>query len=257
MNKHEYQYDKIVVGGSLASLVYAYHESLPIIWKARLPYFFDKTKDGKSKLEIWRRTAFLLSLSGLAPLGDKVDSYREEDGLLKVFGEEPYFIRIRAKEIEYFDEQLDEKEDTVFEVVDWVNVRSGMAHSRDFFFTQSNFVKRVYFYKTNRIDGNHDFKDLVALSYMTRAQLNDDDYSETYIRLKLIDMMKAGGIKGKANGNYKGKPKFLSIRLEPNRRDIRVCDLEREDAILEKYGEREPTHEQLATWADILGDPYE
>lgn len=258
MNDHEYEVDKLVVGGSLASLVYAYHESLPIIWtEPRVPYFFEKTENGLSKEEIWKRLAFLLSLSGLAPLGDKAESYREEDGLLKVFAKEPYFIRFRAGEIEYYDETLVEKEGSVFEVIDWVDIRSGMSHPHWELHSKDDFVKKVIFYKTNRIDGNHDFKDLVALSYMTREQLHDDDWSETYVRLKLIDMMKKAGIKGKANGHYKGKKKHLSLKVEPSQRDVRVCDLEREDAILKKYAYKDPKHEQLATWADILGGPYE
>lgn len=258
MNDHEYEVEKLVVGGSLASLVYAYHESLPIVWtKSRVPYFFEKTKDGLDKTEIWRRMAFLLSLSGLAPLGDKAENVREEDGVLKVYGKEPYFIRIKAGEVVYFDEVLAEKEDTVFEVVDWVNVRSGMVHPHWHLSSGDDFVNHVYFYKSDRIDGDHDKKDLVALSYMTRKQLQSDDFSETYVRLKLLDMMKTADIKGTGNGSYQRKKKFLSLRVEPAQRDVRVCDTEREDELIKKYGKRMPPHEQLAMWADMLGTPYE
>lgn len=259
MNDHVYEYDKLVIGGSLASLVYAYHESLPIIWtEARLPFFFDKTKDGNSKLDIWHKMAFLLSMAGLAPLGDKAETIREEeDGTLKVIGKEPYFIRIKAKEVEYYDECLAEKEDTIFEVVDWVSVRSGMCHSHDCLSSEDDFIKHAYFYKTKRVDGNHDKKDAVCLSYMTRAQLLDVDYSETYIRLKLLDMMKEAGIKGNGNGNFRGKKRFLSLKIEPAHREYRVLDTKREDAVLEKYGESTPKDIQLAMWADVLGEPYD
>lgn len=258
MEKHEYEYDKVVIGGSLASLVYAYHEALPIVWtEPRVPYFFEKTKDGLDKSEIWKRMAFLLSLSGLAPLGDKVEHIREEDGILKVYGKEPYFIKMRVNEVVRFDENLVEKEDTVFEVIDWVNVRSGMVHPHHYLNSGDNFVNHVYFYKTERVEGNHDMKDLVALSYMTRKQLQDLDYSETYVRLKLIDMMKAAGIKGTGNGFWKGKKRYLSIKLEPVQRDVRICDTEREDKLLKKYNKATPPHEQLAMWADALGSPYE
>jgi len=258
VDKHEYEYEKLVVGGSLASLVYAYHESLPIIWtEPRLPHFFDKTKNGQPKLEIWKRMAFLLSLSGLAPFGNKVDSYREEDGLLKVFGKEPYYVKVKAKEVEYYDECLVEKENTILEIIDWVNVRSGLLHPHDYLGSEDDFVKHVHFYVTPRIDGEHPFKDAVTLSYMTRKQLLDDDHSETYVRLKLLDMMREAGIKGTGNGSYKGKKKHLSLRVEPTKREARVCDTEREDALLEKYWEKDPPQEQTAMWADILGDPYE
>lgn len=258
MDKHVYECDKLVVGGSLASLVYAYNESLPIVWtEAKLPYFFDVTNDGTSKLEIWRRLAFLLSLSGLAPFGDKADRYREEDGVLKVFGKDPYFISIKAKEIKYFDKSFEEKENTVFEVIDWVNVHSGMSHSHDTLKSNDEFVRNVHFYKSDRIDGNHEYKDLVALSYLTRKQLLDEDYSETYVRLKLLNMMKKAGIKGAGNGSYKGTKRFLSVRLEIDRREIRVRDVYRDTRLINRSKQKDPEHEQLAIWSDILGGPYD
>ena len=259
MNQHEYEYDKLVIGGSLASLVYAYHESLPIIWtEARLPHFFDKTEDGIPKIDLWQKMAFLLSMAGLAPMGGKATSWRiEDDGILKVIGKEPYYVKFKAEEVEYYDEILDEKEDTIFEVVDWVSVRSGMVHDFDHLSSEDDFLKHVYFYKTKRVDGNHDKKDAVCLSYMTRAQLLDDDYSETYIRLKLIDMMKEAGIKGQGNGNFRGKKRFLSLKIEPVDREYRVLDTEREDAIIKKYGASIPKNEQLSMWADVLGEPYD
>lgn len=201
--------------------------------------------------------AFLLSLSGLAPFGDKVTSYREDDGLLKVFGKEPYFVRVKAKKINYYDEPLVEKENTIFEVVDWINVRRGMCHSYDFLESKTRFVKHVYFYRSDRIEGEHDKKDAVVLSYLKQKQLNDDGYSETYVRLKLLNMMKKAGIHGCKDGFYKGKQRFLSPKIEPVQRDIRICDTKREDQLLIKYNKKDPNHEQLATWADILGEPYE
>jgi len=258
MNEHEYEYDKLVIGGSLSSLIYAYHNSLHIVWTNLQPlYFFDKTKEGIPKERIAKKLAFLLSLAGLAPFGDKIDSYREEEGLLKLFGKEPYSIKVRAKEIIYFDKSLNEEENKIFEVIDWADVRSGMLHPHDFLESKNKFVKFVHFYKTNRIDGDQVFKDAVAISYLNSEQLKDLDFSETYVRLKLMKMMGDAKITGKANGYYKGKQKFLSPKLEISKREVRVNDSKREDKLLEEYSKKEPTNKQLTIWSDVLGEPYD
>lgn len=258
MERHEYEYDKLIVGGSLASLIYAYHESIPIVWlePAKL-YFFDKTKDGLSKKMIWEKMAFLLSLSGLAPFSDKAKLLREEDGILKVYGKEPYFIRIRAKKIIYYDKDLVEKEDTIFQVIDWVSVRNGSIHPHERFDTEDCFVKQVLFYKSERIKGNHKKKDLIAFSYLTRSQINNLDYSQNYVRLKVVELMKQAGIKGSGNGFFAGKKRYLSVKVEPIDREYRILDSEREEHLISKYNKKTPAHEQTAMWEDLLGSPYE
>ena len=56
-----------------------------------------------------------------------------------------------------------------------------MLHSYDYFETSSNFVKELYFYPSMRIDGVSDKKDLVAVSYLEKEELNDFDYSMVLI----------------------------------------------------------------------------
>jgi len=257
MVRHEYRFKKLVIGGSLAALVYAYHESLPIIWtEPKIPYFFDKTVAGKSKKEIWHKMAFLLSLAGLAPVGDKAESYRIEGNTIKVFGAEPYFVQISFDEVVHFDIDT-EKQKKNLEVIDWVDVRRGTSHEHDYLGSPSRFVRHIYFYESPRIDGVSGLKDLVAVSYMSPKQLEQVEYSETYVRLKLIDVMKQHGIRGAKNGiGLKGKQKYLTTKLEPRLREIRINDSKREDELLKKYANQQPSNEQLVMWSDVLGSPY-
>ena len=68
----------------------------------------------------------------------------------------------------------------MFKVIDWVNIRSGMVHEHDTLEdTESSFVNKIYFYPSERIDGNHDKKDLVAVSYMNKKQIDSIEYSDT------------------------------------------------------------------------------
>lgn len=257
MNDFVYEYEKLVVGGSLSSLIYAYHEGLPLIIDTpRVPYFFDKTKEGISKKDLWHKFSFMLSMSGLLPMADKTSSVRLEDGILKAFGDGPYYIKFRADDIEFYDESLNEKKDSIFEVIDWVNVRSGMVHPVDYIDDESDFVKKIIFYPSYRMDGNHDKKDLIALSYLNKQQLQDGDYSETFTRLKVLDMMKQAGIRGRANGHFLGKQRFLSLKIEVALRETRIID-SREDKLLEKYLSSYPERKELLSLVEVLGSPYD
>ena len=61
---------------------------------------------------------------------------------------------------------------------------------RDKIENTSNFVNCIHFYPSNRIDGTHNKKDLAAISYLTKDQLDDFNYSDTYARFVVEDLMK-------------------------------------------------------------------
>ena len=114
-----------------------------------------------------------------------------------------------------------EKIEKVYKVYDWIDVRSGMNHPHDYIETGDDFVRELYFYPSDRIDGHHaNRKDLVIASYMTEEQLNDIDYSDFYSRFKAEEVMKQAGIRGRANGRRNGKRLFRSLKLEPSYREV-------------------------------------
>ncbi len=90
-------------------------------------------------------------------------------------------------------------------------------HDHEFFKTDDNLVKEVYFYPSERIDGNHTKKkDLVSISYLNSSQLQDFEYSDTYVKFKVTDMMKKAGIGGrKCGGNNQ-----YALKLEVDRREV-------------------------------------
>jgi hypothetical protein len=84
-------------------------------------------------------------------------------------------------------------------------------------------VREVYFYPTERMSGNHQNKDLVAISYLTKEQLNDIEYSDLYARYKILSMMRKAGIKGARNGrdvNNPHKYKYYLPKIESSGREI-------------------------------------
>ena len=101
-------------------------------------------------------------------------------------------IKIKFNKLRIFDAENIEglgtpkKEITNFKVVDWVDVKSGMIHDYDFFETDSNFVKEIYFYPSKRFDGAGSRKDLVSVSYLSKYQLANFENSDTYVKFKIL-----------------------------------------------------------------------
>jgi len=168
------------------------------------------------------------------PLSSKACSMRIEDGILKVYVSNTKIIKFKYSQLHIFDgdnvEGLVEcTGDKLYQVADWINVRSGMVHEYDKIETGEPFVNSIYFYPSERIEGRHDKKDLVSISYLTSEQISDINYSDTYVRFKVRDIMKGLGIKGKKNGKNPNYPhssqvpyKYISLNLENDKREIRL-----------------------------------
>ena len=260
MKDHVYHYEKIVIGGDLRAIIFAYYNSLPLVFvNLQEPKFYERFRwnldlaslgiknlatslntpngpwtYGVQKNKIWRHLLYILSMSGLVPLSDKVQKLRIEDNnILKVTTEHSRMIKLSFDKIVVFDNEslegfpaphASDDPQKVYKVLDWMNVRSGMSHPYDVIERDDTFVTQIYFYPSERIDGNHrDKKDLVAISYLTKDEMNDFQFSDTYARFKVCDLMKKSGIRGKKNGkdpNNPEKHKHYAIKVEAFKREI-------------------------------------
>ena len=256
MNKHEYEFSEVVIGNTLAGLMYSYFNSVPLISvNDRKPFFFDffdpdfelaklqletenyklngtddKKIFGHSKLKVWEHLAFVLSLSGCLHLSDKPVTIRIEDGnILKITTKKFRVVRLKFKKLTIFDEEgieglhIPEKESGIFKVIDWLDVKSGMKHEYDFFETENDFVKEIYFYPSLRFDGSVDRKDAVAISYLKKYQLQTFENSDTYVKFKVLKLMKNAGIRGARNGrdfNNPDKYKYYAVKVESRKREV-------------------------------------
>jgi len=249
-----YTLDEVAIGSGLNAAAYSYISSVPlIINRSKSPFEHEylspkvalskvglnnipstlKTPTGEhevglSEFDAWRYVVYMLSLGGLCSLADRTESIRIQGEQVVVTSSSSRVLRINFKKLLIFDpegvEGLSEavKIHDRVSVYDWINVRSGMVHDYDRIESSSDFVKYIHFYPSDRVDGNHDRKDLVAVSNMSEEDLKDYRYSDTYVRFKVKEMMKVSGIKGKKNGfDYKGDQKFVDVKLEPSRREVR------------------------------------
>lgn len=239
MKKSEFHFEKVVVGGNLSAVAHSYYEGVPLIFDNLEEYFFfDKLEDGIKKSQKVSEMLFISSLAGLVPFSNKLATYRvdEEEKEIKVYGKRPFVYNIKYDEVYRYDQE-EEKENEILEVIDWIDVISGMKHEHGEINTEEDFVKKLMFYQSDRIDPGRSLKDVISFSYLTRKQVEDIDYSEFYVRLKTLDLMKQNGIKGTGNGFYYGKQRYLPIKIEWDKRNVRKIRDYSEDENLKKYDE--------------------
>tara|TARA_Y100001970_G_scaffold52693_3_gene66651 strand:- start:8136 stop:8864 length:729 start_codon:yes stop_codon:yes gene_type:complete len=213
----------VVVGGNLSALLYSHTNNLPlIINKIKKPHRFEKINN-KNALVQWHKLYYLLSNSGLNLLGVKAQSTRIKEEEISITTRDARVIKYTYDKAIIFDDEevfglpTPQKENEDFIVLDWIVTKSCQMHDHEFFKTDDNLVKEVYFYPSERIDGNHTKKkDLVSISYLNSSQLQDFEYSDTYVKFKVTDMMKKAGIGGrKCGGNNQ-----YALKLEVDRREV-------------------------------------
>ena len=193
-------YDKMVVGGNINAITFAFKNSLPVIFnKPKPPLSFDES------LKDWNQMLFILGLAGLHPFSSLASSIRvEEDSVIKaVVG--PRQKRIKFKELLIFDDDgieglpLAKKKVKEHLVLDWMRPKSCSKHNLDTITSDDKFVKEIIFYPAFC----HSGRAMVVKSFLTRQELESYEYSDTYARYKEEAMMKKAGLIGRRDGDYK------------------------------------------------------
>ena len=235
-----------MVGSSLEALLYAFVHELPIFYSApHKPFRFDyldesvdlsclklpnvsqslKTHEenrvvGTPKNLLWERLIFLLSIHGHAPLSDRCESLRYNGENVVTFSDAyAKLIDVEFEECYYFGDtnasnlpKID-LDSTKMICYDWIAFNRGGKHDIDYIKTDDDFVKEIWFYSSDRIDGNTPVKDACVVSFLTKKELEDFNFSETMARFKAVSEMESRGMKGKYNGiGPNGKPKHYKFR---------------------------------------------
>lgn len=243
--------ETVIVGNCLSALLCGYETGHPVLTlNATEPFFFE-TFEPKSKLalagfenisrvlktptgeihvgiekrEVYRKLTFKMALAGLLPLSSGAISMRLVDNnTIKVILDHARSAKFKFENVIIFqNELLEPKNPPKYMVLDWMNVRSGMVHPFDRIEGASPFVNCIHFYPSERIDGEHDKKDLVSVSYLTKEQLQSYEFSDTYARFKIMEEMKNAGIRGARNGRdtkRPGKYKYYSVKVESEKRQV-------------------------------------
>ena len=226
----------LVFGGTLKALEYAYREGFHVFYEhLETPFHLEHTIEGLNKKDVIENYAFLLSLSGLNLSSNLVGTHRLEEGKLIISGKKPWVNEVHYEQIHDF---VSNENNQKLKVADYINVRSCGSHDIRELKTDDDFVKEIYFYPSKRANSSRNFslmthnyetvvKDVVVVSYLTKEQIEDEEYSPIYSRLRLLEVMKEADIKGKKCGTKpNGKEIRASIKLEFDKREINQVEQE-------------------------------
>jgi len=177
-------------------------------------------KVGGPKELLWERLMFILAYGGQVPAANLCKSMRYDGQSLILSNDYSKIAQVEFDHCYYFGDDnchklLKEKrvDNPLYTCYDWVAFNGGGKHHIDYIETDDFFVKQIWFYPSDRIDGNTAVKDACVVSQLTEQQLLQFDYSETMARFKLIHEMEKRGMKGKFNGyGPNGKPKHYKFR---------------------------------------------
>lgn len=221
----------LVIGGNIEALEFAFREGYYIFYeKLEAPFHLDQTKNGLNKKDVIENYAFLLSLCGLNLHSHINSEFRLGKEKLTITGKVPWTIEVFFETVHDFRKA--KNKNILYKVIDYINVRSCGNHDIRELKTENNFVKEIYFYPSHRSNSSknfslstHDYesitKDAMIVSYLNHSQIQNEDYSSIYSRLRLKEIMQEIGIKGKKCGYHpNGKQKYNSIKLEFARREI-------------------------------------
>jgi len=246
-----FQYDEVVIGSSLSALMFAYINDCPVFFTETRPSFrFDflspdeapigipsKTKTlmtfneqmlvGTQKQVLWDRLLFILSLRGHAPLAGMCHKIRYDGNSMVCTSEYSKIFEAAFNKCHFFGDNNTEgfvRKNTLDEssylCYDYIAFNSGGKHEIDFIYTDDDFISEIWFYSSDRIDGNTPVRDACTVSRLTESQLLDFDYSETMARFKVLKIMKDNGMRGKLSGyTKKGTARHYDFRTTSIRRE--------------------------------------
>ena len=229
---NEFNFDQLVLGGSLTALLYAYKKNLPILIDvAHVPFVLDEvpshwdlsfigfSKSGiHKKSQVWDRLSFLLAMSGLVLFPNNIQSFRLEEDHINIIGIDNKKIIVRYNKLVEFDRDTKD----YFMVYDWFAVHSGSRHEWSVIPNyDEDLCHLLLFHRSTRPRTRSDVKDVCAVSRVEKGLLNNIEWSPTYTRMKTLQIMKQTGIRGRANGyNRYGKVLHYAISIEHMYREV-------------------------------------
>ena len=247
-------YDKVVIGSSLNAALFAFNNNYPLFFaEENRPFRFDYLPSGQDltclklgdqakslttfgdvklvgqpKELLWERLLFLLSLDGKIPLSNLCHSMRWDGERVVCSNEYSKIMEFKFNECYYFGDTNSigfatqkELDEDIYICYDYIAFNKGGKHEIDHIRTNDDFVSEIWFYPSDRIDGNTPVRDACAISILSNKELLDFDFSETMARFKIVHEMEKRGMKGPfAYGHTTaGNPKHYKFRTTSIRRE--------------------------------------
>jgi hypothetical protein len=173
---------------------------------------------------------FLLSLDGKLPLSNLCHNIRYDGNRVVCSNEYSKIFEFEFETCFYFGDfaasgfaNQKELDEDLYACYDYIAFNKGGKHEIDHIDTSDDLTREIWFYPSDRIDGNTPVRDACAVSTLTGKQLLNFDYSETMARFKVVHEMESRGMKGQFAGGYTtaGNPKHYKFRTTSIRRETR------------------------------------
>lgn len=256
-----FEYENIVIGSSFSAVLYAFVNNYPIFFaEERRPFRFDyldpkfdlsclrieneaKTLTtlgnekiiGYSKELLWEKLLFLMAVEGKSPLSNLCGTIRYDGNSVVCSNEYSKIMELTFDRCFYFGDrkttgmvQQNKLDEDTYICYDYIGFNKGGKHEIDYIETQDSLVREIWFYPSDRIDGNTPVRDACAVSLITESQKTDFEYSQTMARFKAVHEMESRGMKGAiASGKTSaGNPKYYKFRTTSLYRETDKCGLE-------------------------------
>jgi len=204
----DFHWAHTVVGSELDAVRFAFKNKNHILFNCD-PHFhsyqpscseFDSTLE-----ETWAKTSYRLYQEGKNPFSNTIKTLRidRKEKLVKVFTKNEMRSLVGYDKLYIFDlenvlgvEDVFSQEILRYRVLDWFDVHTtgGKVDVESLEDLSSDFIKKISFFDSTRIDGSRAHKDIVAESILTLEQINDVNYTDTIARFKIIEQLKQIGI---------------------------------------------------------------
>lgn len=245
----EINYDTVILGGNLESLVYSFVNGIPIVLAyPQIPFSLDVDDTGQNLERTWRKLSFYLSYATLNPFANMVSSVTVEEDHLIVVGITPWRIKVNFKKLIRFDDFKIPERRRVFDYISVLRTNNTELSKLEGKETKDLLVKRF------RMNTNNDYTIVAVESYLTMAQIEKIEYSELYARLKATKLIEKFGVKGNPEFTPQGHPRIRKITTKTLKREV-IYDLEKQER-LAVLGHPETKDQKLQKLVERFGNPY-
>lgn len=185
----------VVIGSDIDAVKFA-HDNKFFLIKNREPYHHSY----EDIEEAWAIMLYELYNEGLVPFVDKCCNIRvnAEDKIVKVITERNTYI-IKYDKLHMYDDINVEglklgRKLAYYRVIDWFDCQGLSDLDFSEIVIEDKFVNKIKLFKTQRIDGDQKYLDLLCESFLSEDQLKNFDYSDTMARFKVVDLLKQHGV---------------------------------------------------------------
>lgn len=185
-----FEWANVVIGADTDAVEFAHKNNFYLL-KNRIPHHH--SYEGLE--DVWAEKSYELYNKGLCPFTDKIETIRvdPETKTVKVITNYRRYV-VKYQNLHVFDIEnvtgvTMNRALEHYRVVDWFDCKGLYNLTCRQITTDDDFINKLVFFKTRRIDGDQKYLDLLCESFLTEDQLKDFDYSDTMARFKVKDIL--------------------------------------------------------------------